>query len=188
MRIVAAVLIWVVFVGGVWLYMHSRPTAPPPVQRAAATAAGGRFTLEITTTCRLAPDAFAVRLATTDRPAALAITRQGQPILRRTEDVARGTMLLDVTGKVVAGDNELYVEAYPAAEALDLATPVTPSLPIGPDAFDAAAGAEHALRLRVLRNGQPVAEHTFWTGPVRKVGGTFAFYVAPAVAGDDHDH
>ncbi|MBW3598857.1 MAG: hypothetical protein KY475_16480 [Planctomycetes bacterium] len=122
------------------------------------------FDLEITLTFDAGADnAFA--LAPT-QSAAVLVRFRNREVLRIDEPVPAGTPLrVEGIGGVVEGANELYVEAHPAAQGLPVA---------------------HAARVRVFRNGVPIAEKTLWSEPGLPVTGTIRIDVG--AASDDHEH
>jgi hypothetical protein len=67
---------------------------------------------------------------------------------------------------VRVGRNEVFVQANPP---------------------EAALSRTHAVRLRVLRDGEPVAERTFWTEPGTPLSERFSLEVPAAQeSGDGH--
>jgi hypothetical protein len=88
--------------------------------------------------------------------------------LRVDEPISAGApVVVEHVSGIVAGANEFFVEAQPGDDAL---------------------GAAHALRVRVLRDGNPIAEQTLWSEPGLPVRGTVRIDIPSAVTEDGHDH
>lgn len=170
MRIVAAILIWVVLVGGVSLYMERREQITPPPEYVRPKAPG-IYALDVTASFSVEPDPFAVQLDEKDAPVALLLRMGEKELVRRTEKLEAGSLVaVDPIEGVVVGKNEFYIEANPPTEQLN---------------------RSHAVRVRIQRDGETVADRTFWTDPGSKLATAFVLEVAPDVAKEDdhgHDH
>lgn len=157
-RILFAVLIWVVLVGGLSVYMQRRDANP--VERSAGRAAvvsQADYVLEVTPAFAPVPDPFALDLDG-EKPAALTARFRGREVLRRETGVEAGVPIEGVAlPGVVEGWNEVLLSASPAAEG---------------------APRRRFLQARVLRNGVPVASDTFWADGFARVDGVLNF-VAP---------
>lgn len=149
MRPLLAFLTIVVILGGLQLYMRNRPSRPEAALLIAETAAQGQYSLDITLTFDAGPDPFALD---PDAAPSLLVLLRGAEVLRREDAVATGAVITvsDVQG-LVQGANEFFVVAAPQ----DRSQPVA-----------------RAVRVRVLRNGQPLAEQTIWSEPGEIVEGT----------------
>lgn len=123
--------------------------------------AQGKFSVDVTLTFDAAADEFSLE------PAAVVVLHHGKEILLHKEPVPAGQSLVaaDVPD-VVAGRNEFYVKAAPA---------------------ESDAGASHAVRVRILRDGLPVADETLWSAPGEPVEGTVMIDV-PEHADSEHEH
>ena len=170
MRIGLVAVIWVVLIGGMIVYLHHRDIP----DLAAGTAielrtAEGNYVLEIITTFAVEPDPFALQVDQSEKPTALVVRLGGREILRRTDRLEAGTPIrVEPIVGVVEGTNEIYLEASPPLEQ---------------------SAKSHAVRVRVLRDGRPVAEETFWSLPGGKVADIFRFVlVARQKKEDDHGH
>jgi hypothetical protein len=129
------------------------------------TAAEGKFTLEVT----LSFDAGADSAFSLDpsKSTAVRVQFRGREVLRVDEPVSAGTALrVEDVEEIVPGANEFYVEAHPANAALPVA---------------------HAARVRVFRDGHPIADETIWSEPGLPVQGTVRVEV-PAHGSGDHEH
>lgn len=154
MRIVAAIFINILFIGGLALYMNHRdnkvPVEKTPIQ---TTISQGIFTLEITPGFAPAPDPFAL---STDPPALLLIKTGNREILRKTEGVEAGKPLrVEALSGLAVGHNELYIQASPPSDD----------------------NAHHALRVRVLENETSIADATFWAPPGAGISDTLYFSI-----------
>ena len=152
MRVLLAGCIWVVLVGGLALYMHGE-RAPEPTSVVATQSARGAFALELTASFSAEPDPFALVLDDGPPPAAARVRCNGTDVLRVTGRLAPGQPLrVQPVPGLVVGANEFYVEAYPSLDR---------------------AGQAHAVRVRLLRDDQTIAEHTLWSDPGLPVCATF---------------
>ena len=162
--------VWIACVGSVALYMQVRDkvrlTTSVPTEQTPESAAR-QYDRELTPTFAAEADPFA--LVTSDAPAepAIAVQLNGAQIAALTDGVAPGEPWRkdNITG-VVEGANEIIIAATP---------------PIG------GLQSRHALRARVLSQGQTIADQTFWTEGGEKIIATLRFDATPTT-GDDHDH
>ena len=168
MRFILVALIWLVLIGGLSFYIQQRDARIPPRAEAQVSlqAVSGNYALELTPTFGAAPDPFALQVEG-EAPATLLVRLDGQPVYRSEAPLVRGeTLRIAPLEGLVAGRNELYVEATPA--------------------FD-EAHLSHALRVRLLRDGIELLDQTLWGEAGRKVSGSVAFTLA-APAEEAHDH
>lgn len=170
MRILGAFLAWVVIAGGVHLYLERRAPPPPPeayVERHAE----GVYALEVTPSFGVAPNVFELDLGDGSGKPALVVKLKGKEVLRETKKLEAGMpVLVAPLDDVVIGLNEFYVTANPPSETINRA---------------------NAVRLRVLRDGQPLsgAERTLWSVAGTAVDGTFTLDVPEsAVQNKDDAH
>lgn len=165
-RFFLAGLVWLLCLGSVSLYMHLREDVRDhtAAQTAAALAAAqARFDLEATLTFRAQADPFA--LTVDDAADVGSISLNGEPVMDFSEAAAPGTPLQLRLEGVLDGVNELLVQAAPPGEL----------------------GVNHAVRVRVFRDGAPMTEATFWSEGGGAVLGTLLFdAVHPGK--DRHDH
>jgi hypothetical protein len=140
----------VLILGTVQGYMSfQRAHAPPPARQVQRPSAPGRFELDVTLTFAAAPDDFEVD------PAALLVRQGSVELLRRKTPLPAGEPVRLAAPDVRVGANEFYLRAWPAA----------------------AAAGEHAARVRVLRDGEVLAERTLWARPGEPVEGAIALTV-----------
>lgn len=167
MRIPFVILVWIVLVGGLSLYMRHRdahaPVAGPGVT---LDIAEGRYALEVTPTFSAEPDPFALASDEGDSPA-IAVRMRGREIVKAGDAVRPGVPIRvdDVQG-FVAGDNEVLVEASPPGGETE---------------------QRHFVHVRILRDGLPVAEETFWSEGGARVSGALRFSLLGS-AEDEHGH
>ena len=150
MRILAVIAIWVAIIGGVSLYMNTRPE----ITRAIAVVpqgigAGEPFRLEATPTFTAEADPFALEGETGET--AFVVWLNGREVLKASEESRAGIpVVLEPVDGLIEGVNELYVEASP---------------PVG------FGGESYGVRLRLLNSGVAVAEETFWSEDGSRVTG-----------------
>jgi hypothetical protein len=145
-RLIAAALISAVILGGLTLFLNRRDLraeagAPREVQRAAGT-----FSMDVTLSFSPASeDPFALVTDDAEKKPSVIVQLNGKQILATSEAIPAGESIAvaDVSG-VVVGENEVLVEADPPLED---------------------ANRAHAVRVRVLRDGSPIAEETSWSEP-----------------------
>ena len=169
MRVLLAVAVWVALVGGLAGYMH-RPRSQPARQPLAPRlqAAEGVYALEVTTTFAVEPDPFALDAEDGSKPPALVVRLGDREVLRKTSRLEGGAPIrVEPLDGLVTGNYELYVEAYAPAFL---------------------ASKSQAVRVRVLRDGNPLAEKSFWTEGLGKVAGTFQFSLTARDAGEHDGH
>lgn len=156
MRILSAIIIWIVFLGCLIVFLSFRDStvtsSPSPVELEEPDAS---YILTVTTTFALEPDPFAIQTDDKDRPPALLVRLGNHEILRKTDRVAAGSIIrVEQVSNLVLGDNEIYLQASPPIEESD---------------------KNHAVRLQILLNNRIIAEKTFWSPPGGNLAGTFRF-------------
>lgn len=160
MRILLAILICTVFVGGTALYLQQRARnkgANKFVRKKAVDV----YAVEITATLRVEPDAFSLEKFS------MLLKLDGKPLLERKDRVEPGTVLrIEPVLGIVVGENEFFFEANPPDDQINQA---------------------HAVRIRIFRDGECIAEHSLWSDPGTKLATTFRLKVA-AVDGQLMDH
>jgi len=170
-RFILVALIWILCVGGVAFYMHARDADRETRTAGTAVApesAKARYKLELTLTFDAQPDPFALSTDDSQSPSVASVRINDTPAAVLTEGTAPGEPWVkeDIPG-IVVGTNELFLEATPPLED---------------------PGIRHGIRVRLLENGQTVADRTFWNEGGSKVTGTLRFEIAPKKNEDDHDH
>ncbi len=128
----------------------------------------GTHAVELESTFEAVPDPFGLKTSANTESVALLVKLNGKEILRRTSTVEAGrTIRIDPLSGVIAGTNEIYLEAYPA--------------------IDATVPA-HAMRIRVLQGGRAVADASFWSQRGSRIAGSFQFKIAEPSSSEDHAH
>jgi len=154
MRVAAALVLWVVVLGGLDLYMARFDRSPSVTTSASRQLrTGATYSMELTTTFGVEPDPFALNTDASREPATLIVRLGSYEILRETQRVEAGApFLVSPIQGMTPGLNEFFVEANMSLES---------------------SGRSFALRLRLMRDGLPVAEKTFWSEGQNKITGTF---------------
>jgi hypothetical protein len=153
-RIAAALLLWVIVLGGLNLYMKRFETsgsdaASSSRQRLAQVEAP--YAMELTTTFSVESDPFALTAGVSKEPAGLVVQLQGHEVLRKGGEVEAGApIVLNPVPGLVRGLNEFFVEANMPLDSI---------------------GRSYALRFRLMQAGSPVAEETFWSEGENRITG-----------------
>jgi hypothetical protein len=157
-RIIAAILVWVLFLGGMSLYMHAREHSDTvSIKPSGFQIAKDRYSLEITPTFSLQPDPFALQLDNDNTQYTLLVRMGKKEILKISDRMEAGAPIkIDPLEGVTVGYNELYIEASPSIEL---------------------SSQSQAVRVRILRGNQSVFEKTIWTIPGGKAVDTVYFGV-----------
>jgi hypothetical protein len=164
MRPLLTVVIAVLVFGSVKGYMLFQDSLPkPPVIQTFARQAEGSFSVEIVLTFDAAADAFSLE------PTSALVQFHGEDLLRSQEPLPAGApIVIEDVANVVAGKNSFYVKI---------------------SAADDSFNSQHAVRLRVMRDGQPLAEHTIWSRPGEPVEGVIDVDVlGQQQTSDPHEH
>jgi hypothetical protein len=146
-RVILAAALSILILGGLSLFMERRGrSAGHEVVRQESQEAAGRFSLDVTLSFSpAAEDPFALVTKEAKAKPGLLVQLNGQEVISVSEDVPVGELITrdDVPG-VVVGANEVLIEADPPL---------------------AEANRAHAVRVRMLRDGKPIAEQTSWSEP-----------------------
>ena len=169
MRFVLTILIWIFFVGGLWVYTSQRDAVMPkvPAKAQAVEKLTGSYVLEITPTFTVAKDPFALDLDEDDsQNLGLEVRLNGRAIDVEAGQIQRGKVIR-VTKKLALsqGRNEFYVKASPSM---------------------AETGLDHGVRIRLLDRGLPLVDQTFWGSGGAVVAGSVSFVPADPKEGS-HD-
>ena len=168
MRFLLTILIWVLFVGGLWAYTWHRDAGFPagPHETGPVETLAGEFSLEITPTFSIEPDPFALQSESREA-ASLELSLNGRAIETAPETLSRGkTIQIHGLSGLQTGFNEIYVKASP---------PVTENM------------LAHGVRITVLDQGIALVDQTVWGGRGALVSGTVSFKLESATK-EDHDH
>ncbi|NJL07414.1 MAG: hypothetical protein HC900_03490 [Methylacidiphilales bacterium] len=160
MRIVFAMLINIVFIGGLALYMsHRDKYAAMNAAPLKTYTAKKKYRLEITPAFALQPDPFTFTGNSSQKPALLSVKMGTTEVLRLTQPNQPGKAIFANISGLHKGDNELYIEASPPPDDIC-----------------------HALRVRILENSRPIADTTFWAEPGSLISDSFYFHLE-----EEHD-
>jgi len=168
MRFILTIAIWVVFVGGLFLYTSHRSQmsvlAREQVREPVAEQVHRQLTIELTPTFSSEADPFALQ---TDAPAqSLEISLNGRTLPVESTGISRGKALVIRNAEVSAdGVNELFVRASPPMEE---------------------SGLDHGIRVRLLDGAQTITEQTIWSSGGGLVAGSVSFEFKDGDSGHDH--
>ena len=155
MRFLLTLCIWLVIVGGLWLYTRQRDAV---IGRAVAShvdlSVDETFAIELTPTFSVEDDPFALQMD--DTPSlGIELKLNGAVIPFPDGPVQRGQVvrLEDVRG-VLKGHNEIYLKASP---------------PVAESSF------EQGVRIKLFFGGDLIQDYTVWSGSGALVSGGFSF-------------
>jgi hypothetical protein len=168
MRFFLSLFIWLVIVGGLFLYTWQRdaglPQGPSIVE--AAKHVKGDHLLEITPTFSVVKDPFALQ-SDTDETALLELRLNGKNLEAPAMDMRRGEVIrIRGLTELQVGFNEFYISASP---------PITENM------------LDHGIRVRLLDGSSVLLDDTIWASSGALVSGTINFTLA-AETDDDHEH
>ena len=167
MRIIVVIIVWVVIVGGLSLFMSSQDKSAGESSFTIHDAED-TYSLEIVTTFAVETDPFALQTDDTDKPVALLVKVNGETVLKIEEDMESGESIVvdDISGLIV-GRNEFYIEANPPLEL---------------------SNVSHAIRLRVLKEQEILAEKSLWSEPGLKIADTLVLEIKEEMERGGHGH
>ncbi|MBN2431662.1 MAG: hypothetical protein JXQ27_09315 [Acidobacteria bacterium] len=155
MRVIYAILVWLVFIGGVGLYMQTRGTAAESLLPVAASRPSVTdYTLRLQATFMAALDPFALDVIPAAESVPVEVRVNGRPqMVALAQDLEAGAVYrVDTVIGLHPGENEIYVAATPDT---------------------AEADRTHAVRLDLLRRGRIVDEKTLWSDATGRIAGVF---------------
>lgn len=161
MKFLFSVMIWILFVGGLWAYTSQRDADLPktPVRVDAPEVLTGNYVLEITPGFSSEHNPFALTLDdNSSQSPHLGVRLNGRELIVGMSPFQRGKVI-QITSDLIFSRtiNEIYVTASPSMAETDLA---------------------HSLRVRLLNNGAPVVDQTFWSSGGAVVAGSVTFRLA----------
>lgn len=167
MRFLLCIIIWVVFVGGLYLYVEQRDRSfvTESVAVAAVEKSKQRISIELTPTFSVEDDPFALQTEAKKAPFDLSVN--GIAVDIADLPINRGQTLFIRDLEVELGDhNEVFIKASP---------PV------------AESHMTHGIRLRLLGGDRVLVDQTIWSSGGGLVSGSvaFALNVTPET---DRDH
>ena len=167
MRFLLTLTVWIVIVGGMWLYTWQRDAGLPkgPSQARAVETVQGEYILEVTPTFSVEKDPFA--LDTGEDEALMTLALNGREIGLPDGEISRGRQVrIAGLDGFRAGTNEIFVKASPPPSE---------------------SGMDHALRVRLTDRGFVIVDRTVWGGSGSLVSGTVSFELKHREEGhDDH--
>ncbi|MDQ1239968.1 MAG: hypothetical protein QG577_2154 [Thermodesulfobacteriota bacterium] len=150
MRLVIAAIIWIIFIGGLSVYMQARESVEMAPDKTLQTAMG-KFTIRVTTTFAPVPDPFALKTLE-QSSSSLTVKLHGVKVLGPDSQPDADEFLFRADlPQLLAGRNEFYVEAYPDLRA---------------------ASKANALRVEIMKDGVVLTDRTFWSEPGERIAGT----------------
>jgi len=149
-RLLLAVLVWAVLLGGLFLYLGQRHLHELTTEYTFKPAQGD-FALQINSTFPMGADLFALR-SKEPLPAPLKVWLNGMALKIPEADfsVPSAVRLEEVQG-IFDGRNEFYIESHPASRE----------------------GTPGALKLELFRGRKMLFEKTLWTDGASKIASTF---------------
>jgi hypothetical protein len=167
MRFLLCLIIWIVFVGGLYAYTEKRDRGIVTESAVAIVDENPpeRISIELTPTFSVEDDPFA--LQTQEQTAPFDLRLNGRAVDIANLQIARGQTLFIRNLEVALSEhNEIFIKASPPVAESHLA---------------------HGIRLRVLLQDRVLADRTIWSSGGGLVSGTVPFEqpVTPEV---DHDH
>ncbi len=156
MRFFLTIIIWIVILGGLFIYSRQRELAEARVQiqRPAITEARDAYTLQLTPTFSVESDPFALEIEE-DTSSGVKLSLNGTPLPVAAKKLQRGVpWKLEGVDGLVMGNNEIYIQASP---------PLT------------EGSLEHGVRVQLLGSGAVVVDRTIWSNQGSLVSGTIHF-------------
>lgn len=155
--ILVIVLTAAVFGGMQWFLKATKPTGLAAHQGLQLIQASGEYAVDVTLTFEAGPDEFAID-DTGDAPSLL-VQMNGQELLRRTDTISADESPIELTTieGVVVGTNEFFVQASPS---------------------DQESLAARCARVRIMQDGNTIADETIWSEAGDILQGTVTLEVA----------
>ena len=148
--------------------------------------AAGRFHLDLTISFDAHADVFTPE-------SVLLELHGGRTLLQMEESVLAGTVLtIDPVEGIVEGANEFYLKVATAEAEEDGAFSLSGDDPLPESTSEGdlkGADKSRAVRIRVFRDDQLIAEETIWSEPGEPVDGTVTVHLpAGSTSTEDHGH
>lgn len=167
MRPFAAIMIWIVLVGGLYFYMESRDHAPVS-HSTPAQMVSDDYRLVLTTTFNAEKDPFDLK-TDSESGNAFAIKLNGLELIRSGDVFEAGKpVILDNIAGIKIGANEFLVQANPPHDS---------------------SGMASAVRVQLFRFHEEILDRTFWADPGSKIVSNFKIQIDPHLLPrnqDDH--
>lgn len=168
MRFLLTFAIWILFIGGMYLYTSqrdatatvARESAPVP----AAQQSERKITVELTPTFSIEEDPFALKTDVQAQP--IDIRLNGISLSIESAKISRGrTLIIRDVSITPADHNELFVKASPPVKEGNL---------------------DHGIRVRLLDGARTLADDTLWSSGGGLVAGNVSFKLNDGDTGHDH--
>jgi hypothetical protein len=167
MRIVLSIVIWIVFVGGLWSYIHQRELHQgnrPSLTAQQLEQSDRVINISLTPTFSAEKDPFALTVDSGDSQD-LTIRVNGKKLNTSSINLERGNAVsLAEIDNILAGKNELYIEVSPPVKDAHLA---------------------QALRVEIADGTKKLLDSTIWGQGGALLSGSFFFEIIDEV---EHDH
>ncbi len=150
MRPILALLLAVAIIGGMKLFLAATEENKVQSSQPVVVAAMGDFELDIQLTFNAGPDPFSVTSSDDKESPSLIVEHQGKTVLQKTGTVSAGEVLRPKVSGIVAGVNEFYIAATPQ---------------------DTGSLVPGAVRVRVIRDGVPIAKSWIDAEPGERIEG-----------------
>ncbi len=168
MRFFLVISIWVVIVGGLWIYTWQRDLGlvENNISTLELEESQAAYALEITPTFAVEKDPFA--LETDDNASqSLKISLNGTPVIFQGNEIERGrTIRIDPVEGVSVGKNEIFVTMSP---------------PFSENAL------QNGVRVQLLENGIVIVDQTIWNNQGSLVSGSISFQISQ-LEKEEHEH
>ncbi|MBT8360962.1 MAG: hypothetical protein KJO32_08395 [Deltaproteobacteria bacterium] len=168
MRFILSIVIWFIFVGGLWLYISQRDASRQQTATVVPIAPSvvGNFSIEITPTFSTEKDPFALTTENADA-SSFELKLNGTPIVFPYDELQRGkAVVLENIEGLLNGHNEIYVKASPPLSENTL---------------------EHGIRIKLFEEDSLLVDKTIWSSQGALVSGTISFNHLVKKE-DGHDH
>ena len=167
MRFILTVCIWIIIVGGLWLYTAQRNSGATGSEvMVGERLAEGVFTVELTSTFDAEKDPFALDVGGEEAPP-LEVRINGKGVELPVGEMRRGSVVrLENVEGILDGQNEIFIKASPPP---------------------AGNMSEHGIRVKVFKDDNMIGEKTVWSSGGSLVSGVLSFNYGKA-GGDGHEH
>ena len=166
MRFLISFCIWIVIIGGLWLYTSQKSAVTRLDVAPVNLAVQGSFSVELTPTFSVEEDPFALTIEDSPSPG-IQLRLNGKQVPLPDLPVQRGQVIyIDGIDAVQKGHNDIYIQASP---------PV------------AESGLEHGIRVKILADGNVIGDDTTWSSGGALISESFHFEYSTG-GEDNHDH
>ncbi|ADD68905.1 conserved hypothetical protein [Denitrovibrio acetiphilus DSM 12809] len=160
MRFVLTIAVWAVILSAVGFLFSARSDIDR-VQEVNGSTNTYPVTFELTTTFSVEEDPFALQIDDTASP--FILTLDGEVILSKKQGIKDREMFITEKYELKPGRHELFIKANPSDTSLN-----------------------NAVHIRVLQNGNPINENTYWFTPGQTVNAAHSFTLETKDNKDEH--